>query len=338
MTYPFTKKKLIIISSIVLSVFVANTFFMRQLSLELDEMRVYESVDDTTEETEDGYDEVLYVYEPIDIDPIPEGDDLAWEVEPLLGRDFVVSRTKRPDLFEYILVTHEDMAYELIGVWYHRDRPNQTLAFTNWVFVSRLVDGEYQYLDSFEVPRRSSHIRGGFGVADIDFDGVKDILVNEGGWEGFRGLHTFRAFLNRGDVFVELEGRFPSSSSSSIDFERGSWLIDLENGRLMLIEDGLRWSWGIYEFVDNRFILTNQIMVHAGHVANELMVTISTRSNGEIVDIKYFSDEVVKISEILERVDTILDEYPWMINSDIWEQFNWLPHDKHHIGESMAKG
>ena len=121
-----------------------------------------------------------------------------WE-QSLLDEYFVRDRMNGDSIREYLRVIEGTSAYELISTHY---MSNEFFDYETMLFISELIDDEYKFVASFAISERRENASGGLILMDIDFDGVKDILVWLG-HEGNQGVIRYSAFLNRGDTFVE---------------------------------------------------------------------------------------------------------------------------------------
>ena len=117
----------------------------------------------------------------------------SWELHTLLDIDFVRSRFAGDTLREYMRVVNNSRAYELFSSF---ELFGYVDGFETWLFISENINGTYRYIDSFNVYFRESVRRGVF-LADVDFDGVDDVLVRLDS-QGNHGAVSYYAFLNRG--------------------------------------------------------------------------------------------------------------------------------------------
>ena len=124
----------------------------------------------------------------------------GWE-QSLLDEYFVQSRMNGDSMREYLRIIEGANAYELISTHY---MSNEFFDYETMLFISEFIDDEYKFVANFVIPERRENASGGLMLMDIDFDGVKDILVWLG-HEGNQGVIRYSAFLNRRDAVCRIK-------------------------------------------------------------------------------------------------------------------------------------
>jgi hypothetical protein len=167
------------------------------------------------------------------------------------GRDFIESRVTG-HVKEYVKVADGDYVYELIvtdfeqtgldGIWDSR--------YETKVFISERKNGAYHFVDSFDVPGRIGNVSGGLILADVNFDGQKDILVSQGHF-GTQGLVRFTCFLCSDGTYKLCES-FSEIPNPALDAQHKKVLGTWRN-----------WagshSWAMYSYINREFIETDRL-------------------------------------------------------------------------------
>ena len=166
----------------------------------------------------------------------------------VLGREFIEGEmTGR--VREYVRVVYGGRVYELFvsdyiaesggGYWHD--------GLEAKIFVSEKRGGELSPLHIFDVQRMGSAV-GGLIIADVNFDGRRDILVKQGHF-GAQGLVMFSAFIYDNGEY-EANGSFSQISNPS---------IDVENQRILSV--WRNWaashSWAKYAYENGQFVMTD---------------------------------------------------------------------------------
>ena len=169
----------------------------------------------------------------------------------VLGKDYVESQVKG-HIKEYIRVVDGDRIFELVCTDYTYDDEFDVFyeAYETSVFVSAHEDNSYRLLDSLDVPGRTGNASGGLILTDVNFDGVNDILVNEGHF-GSQGLIRYTCYLNRGGTY-KLNESFSDISNPALDTENKKVLGCWRNW-------AASHSWVMYSFVNGVFVETDRL-------------------------------------------------------------------------------
>jgi hypothetical protein len=86
------------------------------------------------------------------------------------------------------------------------------------VFVSQIENGLPRHMDTLEIPERIGNASAGLIIADINFDGIDDVVVLHGGF-GNRGIAEYSGFVYQGEKFIETN--LNAIPLTAIDTERG---------------------------------------------------------------------------------------------------------------------
>lgn|GEM_PF-6579158 len=221
------------------------------------------------------------------------------EETPLLGYNFVMDEMQGDRIRQYHRIIHGDRAYELISTNYRTEEYTNGGIYETWVFVSELKDGTHQYLDSFEVPLRAGRVVGGFVLLDIDFDGVKDVLVWQGPNEyhfGIQAADSYAAFLRRGDTYIEVT-----------NFGVPNPWFDAESGKIIsAIGFAAGSSYTMHTFVDNEFVTTDILWREPDTVTDgvELRYTVRMYNGQEASKIFLYPEDANQIETLFYADDS----------------------------------
>jgi len=168
----------------------------------------------------------------------------------VLGRDFIESHMSGR-IREYVRVVVDERVYELIV----SDYTNFDYDF--WVdmhevkvFVSQKSEDGYYLIQVLDVPGRIGNASGGLIIADVNFDGQRDILVSQGHF-GNQGLVTFACFIYNNGVY-KLNESFSDIPNPAIDNENNKILSTWRNW-------AASHSWAMFSYIDGEFIKTNML-------------------------------------------------------------------------------
>ena len=221
-----------------------------------------------------------------------------------LGEEFLLSRLVGSEIRQhYITISDDNRVYEFVST--HETSDDSWWWFYEaWVFVSvpeYPANGTYRYLYSFEINERLGNASGGVVLADINFDGTKDVLVMQG-MHGNQGFSTYEAFLRHGDKYIRVAFDFPNPSIN-VERERiGSFIRNWAASH----------TWQMYAFEDGKFVLTDSFDTDMDRNTWEDIITIGFLEDGVWVYREYRGecrDELIA---------TILPDDHWMFPSG-WE-------------------
>ena len=225
-----------------------------------------------------------------------------WE-QALLGADFVLSHMEGDTIKEYIRVVENDRVYELFTLFDNNDRKFSEFHETR-LFISDIIDGEYLYLVSFEIPERRANASGGLILLDIDFDGINDVLVWLG-HEGNQGIITYAAFLSRSYTYIE-------TNFHEIPFP----VIDNANERFK----GSVRNWAashyiiLYEFINDEFTATDSFNRELCRDTGKLRYTILSIDGQRVNEVLWYEYDKAKIYSLF-----YCDEGRWGLGTDRWQ-------------------
>jgi len=224
-----------------------------------------------------------------------------WE-QALLGADFVRSQMVGNDIREYVRIIENNRAYELFTLFDQENREFADFHETR-LFISDIVDGEYRYLISFDIPNRRANAYGGLVFTDVDFDGVNDVLVWLG-HEGNQGVITYSAFLNRGDTYIVTN--FYEIPFPAISCTREKILGGVRNW-------AASHSSFLYMFIAGEFIMTDSFIREVCRYTHELMYIITLCDGQEVNEVYFYPENQVKIFELFYAEDSKwgLDRCRW---------------------------
>lgn len=230
----------------------------------------------------------------------------GWE-QSLLGEYFVQSRMKGDSIREYLRVIEGTNAYELISTHYMSD---EFFDYETMLFVSEFINGEYKCVNSFIIPERRENANGGLILMDVDFDGIKDVLVWLG-HEGNQGVIRYSAFLHRGDSFIE-------SNFDGIP----SPVVDSRNKKI----GGTIRNWAvshnmyIYTFVDGCYVVTDSFTIELCLDTDELKYIVTLRDGNKVNEVYWDATDRMQIEALFYDEDS-----SWGIDSSRWQS----PYDLH---------
>jgi len=166
----------------------------------------------------------------------------------VLGRDFIESQMLGHVTGYVRVVINDERVYELITTDY---------IYGSWdelheakVFVSEKKEGEYYLLQVLDVPGRIGNAFGGLIIADVNFDGQRDILVLQGQF-GNQGAATFACFIYDNGVY-KLNESFSEIPNPAIDNKNSRILSTWRNW-------AASHSWAMFSYIDGEFIRTNML-------------------------------------------------------------------------------
>ena len=244
----------------------------------------------------------------------------------VLGRQFVESHIAG-NVSEYVKVADGDRVYELIVArgWGNEEwtdslgvRPARDFLLSDVkVFISEYRDEEYHFLESLEVFGRSGNISGGLIIADVNFDGHKDILVPQGHF-GAQGTVHYACYLSVGGTYA-LNESFSKIANPSLDFQNRKILSTWRN---MAVSH----SWAMYSYINGEFVETDRLTS-----APEIIGDMSEDGLGYKIEVwnytsEHYSDGSVE-SEIHLTSDYTDDEWIalfydessfWGLSTDKW--------------------
>lgn len=227
--------------------------------------------------------------------------------ESLLGECFIQSRMNGDSVREYLRTIEGTNAYELISTHYMSD---EFFDYETMLFISEFIDGEYKYVNSFIIPERRANANGGLILMDVDFDGIKDVLVWLG-HEGNQGVIRYSAFLHRGDTFIE-------SNFDGIPFP----VVDIKNKKI----GGTIRNWAashnsfMYSFVDDCFVLTDSFTRELCLDTDELKYTVTLRDGKKVNEIYWKGTDTTQIEALFYDENS-----SWALDSSRWQS----PYDLH---------
>jgi|GEM_PF-1200427 len=168
----------------------------------------------------------------------------------VLGREFIESRLSGR-IREYVRVVYGGRVYELIVSDYVFNGDSLRywdLYHEAKIFVSEKRSGEFEPLHILDIHGRIGNATGGLIIADINFDGRRDILVKQGHF-GNQGLVNFSAFIYENGEYA------PNESFSQI----ANPAIDAENERIL--STWRNWaashSWAKFVYENGEFVMTD---------------------------------------------------------------------------------
>ena len=266
------------------------------------------------------YASIVYTHE------MAMSDDNNLAEASVLGRHFVESHIAG-NVSEYVKVADGDRVYELIvaggwgneewtdslGVRHARDFDLSDVK----VFISEYRDEEYHFLESLEGFNRSGNISGGLIIADVNFDGNKDILAPIGHF-GVQGAVAFNCYLSVDGTYV-LNESFSEIANPSLDFQNCKILSTWRN---MAVSH----SWAMYSYINGEFVETDRLTS-----APEIIGDMSEDGLGYRIEVwkytsEHYSDGSIE-SEIHLTSDYTDDEWIalfydessfWGLSSDKW--------------------
>jgi len=201
----------------------------------------------------------------------------GWE-QALLGADFVRRHMLGNTLREYVRVIDDGKAYELFSTY--AVNSDYWYDYETMLFISEVSNGSYQYIDSFEITMRLGSAIKGITLIDIDFDGIKDVLVWLGSF-GNQGAMVYDAFLNRENSYIETN--FAEILNPAINTQDGSIRGSTRNS-------GASHSFFIYSFINDSFVKTDEFTREIDLDVNKPKYRISLK-DGEAVEEVYWYDE-----------------------------------------------
>jgi len=234
-------------------------------------------------------------------------DEVVIAIDPS-GADFVLSRMAGSDIREYVRVVANNRAYELFVLCAQYDDYYVDFHESKLV-ISDIIDGEYHYLVSFAIPERRANATGGLILVDVDFDGVKDVLVWLGR-EGNQGFVTYAAFLSRGHTYIETNFHWITNPTINSTKEK--------------VMGGIR-SWAVghysflYVFIDDKFIMTDSFLREACRDTHELRYVVTFREGQYVNEIYWYKSDKEKIEILFYN-----DESRWQILDDKWQRISRL--------------
>ena len=220
--------------------------------------------------------------------------DGYWE-RALLDADFVRNKMVGNDIREYVRIIENNRAYELFTLTDSENREFADFHETR-LFISNIIDGEYDYLVSFNITGRRANAHAGLVLVDVDFDGANDVLVWLG-HEGNQGVISYAAFLSRGDSYIE-------SNFEDIPFPA----LANTNDRIM---GGIRsWAAGhysfLYAFIDGKLVMTDSLIREACRDTFEWRYVVTLRDGQEVNETYWYANDQEKIYMLFYS-----DESPW---------------------------
>ena len=157
------------------------------------------------------------------------------------------------------------------------------------VFISEKRDNEYYLRESLDVFGCFNRTTGGLILADVNFDGRKDILVSQGLF-GTQALVRFACFLGCEETY-ELNESFSNISNPALDTENRKILSTWRNW-------AASHSWAMYSYENGEFIETIRLTSQPEEIGPEttyeifvwqyIIEILTNGSDGENVETEVF--------------------------------------------------
>ena len=201
------------------------------------------------------------------------------------------------EIYEYVYLVNERKLYELFSVLHCDD------FFDSWLVISEYRDAETHIVNYFNIQDRRRNAYAGLFLVDVDFDGVKDILVWLGR-EGNQGLSRYAAFLNRGEIYKDIQfDKIPNPSLNST------------NQKIM----GTVRSWAaghyifLYEFVEDEIVLVGSASRELCRDSLELRYVVIFYNGQRVNEMLWYEYEKEKIYALFYSTES-----RWELTADSW--------------------
>lgn len=231
----------------------------------------------------------------------------------VLGNEFVRDSLVG-NIKEYLRVTDADIVYELFCTDFDNNVNEYDECYETRLFISEQDGDAFRLIECLEVPGRIANASGGLLLADVDYDGQKDILIKRGHF-GNQGLVTYTCFLKRGDEYV-LNESFSEIANPSLDQENRMVLSAWRNW-------SASHSWAMYVFSDGLFSETDRLTEEPESDNTEnWKYTVEKYVGGKVTASEvYFTREYTE-EEILDLF--FAEEGYWGLKGDKWNTLNNL--------------
>lgn len=234
----------------------------------------------------------------------------------VLGKDFINRNIEGAPL-KLIRITDENRIYEMI-ITDKLQSGEYTCSEERKVFVSDKIDGDIvcnNILDAAAIT--GSYISNRIHLADVNFDGQQDILIDNGHF-GNQLLVTYTCFLNQNGTYERCTS-FTRISDPTIDFNNKKILSVWRNW-------AASHSWAMYVFDGADYImtdcLTKSMVLSSEEKDSDEEVwkyTIEKLIDNEMQEIEMFTTKDYTKEQIEERFYS--ENSYWELLSDKWT--NW---------------
>jgi len=170
---------------------------------------------------------------------------------PVPWQDFIESQMYGT-ISQHVRAEHNGRIYDLLLAYYAHQNPSWPRQSETRVFVSEMRDDVQYLLHSINVDGRANDATGRLVLADVTFDGRKDVLV-ELGRSGVRNDTRFAALIYTNDTYV------PNDSFSWIM----NPVIDEEHQRIISTWRSCAATHGasVYVYDNGMFVATSSITI-----------------------------------------------------------------------------
>ena len=232
----------------------------------------------------------------------------------VLGKEFIESYFEGY-IREYVKVTDGLLVYELIVADSQTQmQPDDVYYIGSYdakVFISEYRNGIYYYLNSYPINGRTGTVSGGLILADVDFDGNRDILMSRGHF-GNQGFVTYSCYLKRDDTYIINES-FSSIWNPSIDVSNRKVLSTWRNS-------AASHSWAMYSFINGEYVETERLTTepeYRDEMSDEYVWRITIkRFSDDVAEAEYFFSNEYSIEE-WDLMFFHVDSY-WGLRSEKW--------------------
>ena len=207
------------------------------------------------------------------------------------------------EIYEYVYITNENRLYELFSILYCDD------FFDAWLVISEYRDSENHMINYFNIQYRRRNAYAGLFLVDVDFDGVKDILVWLGR-EGNQGVTRYLAFLNRGEVYIDSQfHKIPNPLLNSTNQRIGSTVRSWAAGHYIFL----------YEYMEGEIVLVDAAVRELCRESWELRYTITIYNGQYINEVLWQKYDDERIYELFYSAAS-----RWELTANSWQSISGL--------------
>ncbi len=237
----------------------------------------------------------------------------------VLGENFIKKNIKG-HINKYVKVVEDNHIFELIGSDYTYDNKDSKLPsniYERKVFVSDISKGRPIYNTTLNASVDLGDCASNrLCITDVNFDGIKDILVNNGHY-GTQGLVTYTCFLNHNNKY-SLCGSFAGIANPAIDEKNKKVLSCWRNW-------AASHSWAMYSYIGGKYIMVSCLTEEPDKKASQKdkevwSYRVEKLINGKMRQTGFYSRKSYtekQIQEMFFRKDSY-----WGLFSDKWGTLN----------------